>query len=452
MLVVVLATSIALREYFLRQTKVDLIDDQLRSTAALVLRSDVNAFKRAEFERVDQILNEELGDGQIGKFFILRDASGKILFDSASGKNLPPKEFPTSPKWLTVEKGDLYIRVLNLELASIPDRFLQTGIVVDKGFLLSNIFSLKHMAFRGLIFLSGLIVAWVLVSTLLRPLSLLANFVSGVALSPRQRVEIPMLPPSLRKAMQHKRFYNDELHRLLGGFEAMIERINRDYKITRLWSYQMAHELKTPMALMEAQITAAQSAGTISQSVASNLLDEVFEVSETITSFLTWAEVENPADRSKRLFAVKASAVLAELSERLSISFPKRLEINVADDFYVLANQQHLEQVINNLVVNALIYSPPEQKVTVDLVGQTLTVTDRGAGISEGVIERMGEPFNKGDAISGTQSAGDFKRRGSGLGLALVHSVCNLYGWRLDLKTGSEGTRVSIEFPVVDGE
>lgn len=432
-----------LREYFLREGKLELIDQQVRSTASILMNSELVELKAIEIDRVESILNDELGESQIGKFFVIRNAKGELLYESPSVKSLPVETFAMQPQWIAIERNGQYIRILNLNLPSAADRTLQVGLVVGEDFIRSRFLEGNYVAFRVMIFALGLLVAWFLTSTLMRPISQLAVFVSQTATNPMYRMELPSLPEQLRRLLPKSPDSADEMHRLLRGFDALIARINREYRISRFWSFQMAHELKTPMALMEAQITEAGQNKEISAHVSKTLLTEIFAMSETITSFLTWAEVENSPSQQNRTFANRASAVALDLRSRLQTNFPDRMRVVVVEDFYVLANPQHLEQVVNNLVVNALTYSPEDKPVTVELRGNRLRVLDQGKGIEKAVVERMGEPFNKGDM----SPAG--LRRGSGLGLALVHSVCNMYGWKIAVDTASSGTAITIDFPEV---
>ena len=421
---------------FLRHEKIELIDQQVRETATALLDSELGGLRKVEFERVESILSEELGENRIGKFFVIRNNAGDILFVSSGAKLLPISELPRSPRWITIEQKRKYIRLLNLDLPKIPDRTLQVGIVVNQELLSPGYFSRANLFFTGAIMLVGLLLASFLTATLVKPMSSLAGFISLAARNPDPKMQLPPLPRDL-KALAERPGPRDELADLLFGFESLIERVNRDYRMSRIWSYQMAHELKTPMALIEAKVTEGQRLGIIGDGIAKEILHEVFETSETITSFLTWAELENSRGQ-KRLFVVKASKPIREMEQRLKHGLGGRLEIQITEDFDVLTNIQHLEHALGNLVLNALTHS--QGTVTVRASDHTIQVRDLGGGLPSGVVERIGEPFNKG-AHSGA--------KGHGLGLALVQSICRIYEWKLTVETSSMGSVISIRFPGV---
>lgn len=441
--VVVVGTTI-LHGEFLRREKQSLIDQQVRDTATALLDSELMDLRKIEFEKVDRILSEELGENRIGKFFVIRNNAGDLLYESAAAMLLPLSELPRSPRWITIEEKGQYIRLLNLSLPDIPDRTLQVGVVIGEELLAPGYFSKANLFFTAAIMLVGLILAWILTSLLMRPISRLSAFISEVAAeNPTGKLELPPLPESLRR-LAHGADQKDEFTSLLTGFEKLLNRINRDYRMSRIWSYQMAHELKTPMALIEAKVSQGQSQGRVPEDLARDILVEVFATSETITSFLTWAELENSSEQ-KRLFVVPISKVLSSLRDRLAPHFSHRLELHVGTDFNVMTNLQHLEHALGNLIMNALIYSPPEKAVKIEASERQVEVVDQGLGFPPNVLERLGEPFNKGTPISMTHTP--VAPKGNGLGLALVHSICRIYLWKLEIQSTPEGTRIRIRFP-----
>lgn len=443
-LIVVTAGSVALHSLFLKQERIRLIDEQVRETATALLNSEFVDLKRAEFKRAEEIISEELGESRIGKFFVVRNDNGDVLFESTSAQVLALEAMAQEPQWVTMEDGDQYIRVLNLKLPRIPGRTLQVGLVIDKALLSPSYLSAPFLFFIGTTISLGLLVAWFLTSTLLKPIHSVAAFVEEAATNASSAKELPALPARLKRDLSIMR-PEDEFHKLLAGLEFLIRKINKGYQLSRFWSYQMAHELKTPMAIVEAEIENAKRSGQIDEGVARSLRSEIIHVSETISSFLAWAEIENSKGQ-KRMFALRASKLLAEQEKRFSRSAPGRLKIEVREDFYILSNLQQAEQVLQNLIANALVYSPVESQVILTAEAQKIRVQDTGPGIPQGVLSRLGEPFNKGDSAAGSKEAKE-QPGGHGLGLAFVHSVAKLNGWKLDFKVTSEGTTVEIEFP-----
>lgn len=438
------AGSVALHSLILRQERIRLIDDQVRETAATLLDSEFAELKKAEYGRAEEIISEELGESRIGKFFVVRNDAGDVLFQSSSAHVLALEQIAREPQWVTMEDEERYIRVLNLKLPRIPGRTLQVGVVIDRDLLSPSYFSAPFLLFFITTISLGLLVAWFLTSTLLRPIHALADFVGEAATDASKAKELPPLPEGLRSSAKSEGS-GDEFHKLSAGLEFLISKINKGYQLSRLWSHQMAHELKTPMAIVEAEIANALRDGKIDSEVASSLRAEIHQVSETISSFLAWAEVENSKGH-KNLFAIRASKLVANQVKRFNHKESGRLRVDVQGDFYVLSSLQQAEQVLQNLISNALTYSPATEPVAVEVLEQKIRVSDRGPGIPQQVLMRLGEPFNRGDGPIESRSGGH------GLGLAFVQSVANLHHWDLNIRSDQSGTVIEIGFPKIQDE
>lgn len=429
---VVVATSV-LHGEFLRREKMELLDQQVRETATALLDSEIGDLRKIQFERVDALISEELGESRLGKFFVIRNNAGDVLFESTGAKLLRIADIPRNSRWVTLHHRGHYVRILNLDLPRINDRTLQVGVSIREELLSPRYFSRTNLVFTLVIFTLGVAAAWFLTFLLARPMLRLSDFLVSVARDPGARMELPELPKDLSRFSGR-----DEFAALLTALRHLISRVNRDYQVSRFWSYQMAHELKTPLTLIEAQVNEAQRVGKLDSELAAKILAELFEISETISTFLAWAEVEN-ATTQKRLYVVRAERIVHDLERRLNAGFGPRLRVEVEGDFSIMCNIQHLEQAVGNLLTNALTYS--EGDVLVKIEDGHIRISDHGSGIPETVMRRLGEPFNKGEM-----------RRGNGLGLALVSSISRLYGWRLDFASTPKGTTVTLEFPELPQE
>jgi signal transduction histidine kinase len=437
-LTIVALGATLLHGQLIRSDRLARMDQQIIEAAEKIYASSFSRSDPADFNKADKILSDELGDQRIGKLFVLRDADGKELFKGASAKLLPLKELPMNSEWVTLYSQGKLIRIYNHSIPNFPNRILQVGLIIDNSLISPAIFSPGNLLFVASIFLLGLISSWALTSTLLRPISQLVDFISNI--SPESSLAMPLLPDDLilLRGNTKKR---DELQRLVDSFSSLMEKVNRGYKLSRVWSYQMAHELKTPLAIMEGEISNARKKGELSSDLAKALLKELMEASETVTAFLTWAELEG-ANSQTNLYAVSAKNTLANIRQRLNGNFGERLQINIQSDFYVVSNLQHFEHLLLNLITNALAYSPVDQNVEVlSPSSRFIRVIDRGPGISPQVLERLGEPFNRGSTLRSNQS------KSHGLGLAYVHSVCRIHSWKLEINSTPQGTEITVIFP-----
>ena len=126
------------------------------------------------------------------------------------------------------------------------------------------------------------------------------------------------------------------------------------------------------------------------------------------------------------------------------------LDFETAQAFEVLGDRQQLEQLVRNLVDNALKYGGEDSSVSVTLQPQgtkrvRLTVADRGEGIAPEHIPHLTRRFYRTDPGRSRASGG------TGLGLAIVKHIVERHRGRLDIEsTLGEGTRVAVLLPIQD--
>lgn len=422
--------TIAIHAHFLRADRLKLIDQQVRDTAAALVDSELNDLRKIDFEGADEVISDELGDNRIGKFFIIRNAKDEIIYKSASASLLSLGEIPQNPQWLKIEKKGKFIRVLNLKLPRVNDRTLQVGILLDKSLIEFNYFSFSTLMVFATILTIGLIVSWLVSFCLMRPITQLENFFSSAAL--HHGSDFPSLPKFFSNKADHKS--SDEFKRLLFELNEMIEKVNRNYRSSRLWSYQMAHELKTPLTLMRLRAEKLENGLSLDES--NSMVSEINRINEIVQSFLSWAELEN-SGKQRHLFAIRVSKMVEAEVERLTTLYPSRLLLQGSSNDTLIANPQHFEQAFHNLLANALEYS--NAPVTVTLSENKVSIADLGPGISHDVVRRLGEPFNQGDQ-------GIKTTRGHGLGLAWVKTITRLYNWNLSIQTSPSGSLITLSF------
>lgn len=433
MLFALTISSAFLYSLFLKQERMALIDHQVRETAAALVDSELGDLRKIDFDLADEIISDELGETRIGKFFIIRNSSGKIIYESTSAQLLPINDVPSDQQWFELVAKEKYIRGLNLQLPRIPDRTLQVGLVLDEQLVLPSYFSKATLTFAGILFVVGLGISFFFTSFLLRPIAHLDKFLGQVIAASKEKNILPTVPDSI--AAHPSDTDADEFKRLVANLNSLILKVNKNYEFSRLWGYQMAHELKTPLTMVQIEIEKLQAKPGFNKNDVKDLTKEANNISETIDSFLGWAELENSSNQ-KHLFMNNLNAIVIENVQSLSnlntqITFESKVDIAVA------ANPNHLNQLIRNVLMNSIRHSHENKPITVSISENAeLVIADKGPGIPQSVLSRLGEPFNK-----GTQS-----RNGHGLGLAWIMSICKHYSWPLTLTSNSDGTKVAIRF------
>ncbi len=433
-LLIVTAGAVYLYAIFLQQERLALIDQQVRETAAALVDSQLGDFRKIDFDQADEIISEELGESRIGKFFIIRNSAGETIFESSSAQLLPIAEVPKDQKWFKITTKGKFIRGLNLKLPRFPDRTLQVGIMLEESIVNPSYFSKNSFVFVSVVLVLGLIASFLLTSFLLHPIALLSRFLSEITSASHRQTLLPNVPDYVAKNPDLNS--SDEFERVTAGLNELINKVNKNYQFSRLWAYQMAHELKTPLSLANMEIEKLQKRLNLSPTDTEDLTSENLRISETINSFLGWAELENSSSL-KHLFMNQLSSCVKSVVERMNKN-NYNIVLELKENVTIPANPQHLEQLIQNLIQNAINYGG-SNPVTIRILDNELQIEDCGPGISDEVVARLGEPFNRGSHLSSTI-------KGHGLGLAWVMSICRLYGWKITFLNQNPGALISVKF------
>lgn len=404
---------------YFRTEKINFLDEQIRETATSIIESKLSELKNYDDDEAEDLISEELGPQRIGKFFVVRNSSGDILFET---QNLPLLgiDIPLSPKWVTIKTDDHYIRVLNLNPSKYKSRLLQVGAIVDKNFL-----SLVHMSDRAYLLVTGifvitLILTWILSYVLFSPIGHLAQYLNKITerLAAGQEIDVYKERTKFLLSSQNA---SDEFARLEKAIEEMSSRLNQGRRFMKSWTWQMAHELKTPLAILYRDLEVLFERYQVGQIDRDESLIQIRKISKTITSFLDWSELTQQ-QRVGDLFVLDLAKALRSEIDSLNRIYEGRVQFNVHRDFKIMMNPLHIEQLARNLIENSLKYSG--DIVIVELKENKIIVSDKGDGIPAHVLSSLGQPFNKGP----TSGA-----RGLGLGLAWVSSICKVYNLEMDI-------------------
>jgi two-component system, OmpR family, sensor kinase len=239
---------------------------------------------------------------------------------------------------------------------------------------------------------------------------------------------------------------DDEIRRLGETLNEMLERLRRSFERERRFVADASHELRTPVAVIKAELEGALRAGghdpQVREALAESLeeCDHLAHLAEDMLVVARSGEGELPM-RPERLD-------LPELLERVRTRFSARAEqrgrdISIDADgvSHVYADEQRLGQALGNLVDNALRYGAGEVVLRSRHAdgGLALEVSDAGSGFDPDFAERAFERFARGDRAR--------SRDGTGLGLAIVRTIAEAHGGRAAVVPGG-GATVRIWLPV----
>lgn len=438
LIVTTLSVAGVLLTYF-RQERLVFLDNQIRQSATSIIESKLSELKTYDDEEADEIISEELGPNRLGKFFIVRSKNGDVLFETQN-ISLLELDIPQDPQWLTIQTPKHFIRVLNLKLPRFQTRTLQVGIVVDASFISLTHLNDRTLAAIAVILLVVLSLTWLLSAYLFSPIRKLSTHLHLITKSLENNTQLPSFPA--RHESRDRRWgmeKHDEFYGLVNAINGMVEKINTNKKFMKSWTFQMAHELKTPLTILNRDFEIIAETYKVDKAAVKDVEKNVEKISQTITSFLDWAQLTSLRSPGQ-LYVTNLQENLEPILMDLKKIYGDRLRIGQQENFQILANPLHLEQLLSNIISNALKYS--EEDIQVSYASGTLTVQDKGPGIPSEVLEKMGSPFNKGLQNS-------ISKKGIGLGLAWIKTICDLYGWSYRFENVS-GTTVSIVFPPLD--
>jgi signal transduction histidine kinase len=239
----------------------------------------------------------------------------------------------------------------------------------------------------------------------------------------------------------------DEFDRLAGTINDMLARIETLMGGMRLVTDSLAHDLRSPLTRARSAIEMAlrqhADAETYRQALEQTAA-ELETILRTFEALINIAQAEAGLNRLT-LMGLDLSALARDLLEVYQpIAEEAGLELSgeIAADIVIHGHRQLLGQALANLLDNAIKYSAPGGRITLELAasekGATLAVTDNGPGIPEEQRERVLQRFVRLDDSRGTP--------GSGLGLSLVAAVAKLHDVDLELVDNDPGLRVTLTF------
>ena len=291
-----------------------------------------------------------------------------------------------------------------------------------------------------------------LFSTLLSLLGgVITFFISGHALKPlcdfSKKIEEVQAQNLSDSRIEENKF--SELNQLSVSYNKMLERLSEAFKLQRQFTANAAHELRTPLAVMQLQIDLYNSSkhpnnDTSAQQTISMITEQTERLSKMVRTLLDMSELQTIARDEEIAISALVEEVLADL-EPLAQEKGINL-IEKCDNVLLMGSDILIYRLVYNLVENAIKYNFSGGTVTVNATQQNsqlhLTVEDTGNGIPEELKERIFEPFFRLDKSRSRELGG------VGLGLALVREIVRVDNGSILVKNNANsGTTFEVIFP-----
>lgn len=243
-----------------------------------------------------------------------------------------------------------------------------------------------------------------------------------------------------------------ELDRLRTSYNKMLLRLSESFETQRQFTGNAAHELRTPLALIQAQLdlyhtTEHPESGDAAEETIQMVTEQNERLSKLVRTLLDMSELQTVARNDKIELCGLIEEVLADLEPlaqekgvtliQKSQSTVDEKEENAGEGLMLTGSDILIYRMLYNLVENAIKYNHTDGKVTVSAERKrkevVLTIADTGNGIDETFRERIFEPFFRVDK-SRSRKIG-----GVGLGLAMVREIVQVHDGEIEVHGNEQG-------------
>lgn len=267
-------------------------------------------------------------------------------------------------------------------------------------------------------------------------------FISGHALRPIREFSDKIEEVQAQNLSDSRILENNvkELNQLGISYNKMLERLSEAFEIQRQFTANAAHELRTPLALMQVQLDLYNSAshpGNDADTLQTikMVTEQNDKLNRMVKTLLDMSELQTVGRDDKIILDAIVEEVLADL-EPLAVERNIKL-IGKCEDATMIGSDILIYRLVYNLVENAIKYNHPLGQVTVTAYQRNkhvyLSVEDTGSGIPKELRERVFEPFFRVDKSRSRELGG------VGLGLAFVREIVRVHDGSICIKSGKTG-------------
>ena len=290
---------------------------------------------------------------------------------------------------------------------------------------------------------------WYITAVVTALSGILAYFVSGHALKPLRSFASQTEKVQLNNLADIRINENvlPEFRQLGHSLNQMLERLNNAFSAQKQFTGNAAHELRTPLALMQAQLElfSAEHPDVLPETAEflALLREQTERLTQMTKTLLEMSNLQQVARNEQLQLAPMVEEIftdLAPLAEKRSIT------LEAEGDAALTGSDALIYRLLFNLTENAVKYNRPGGSVRVELAqGQEkciIHVSDTGCGIPEEYQQSIFHPFFRVDKSRSREYGG------AGLGLSLVWEIANLHGGSVWVEESSDkGTTIAVELP-----
>jgi len=239
----------------------------------------------------------------------------------------------------------------------------------------------------------------------------------------------------------------DEIGQLAGSFNQMAEQLERKIQNEKRLLADVSHELRSPLARLKFAVKLARTSKE--HEAALDRIDrDVDRITSLVAGIVESASAEQDFD-ARQLEKVQLGDLLNEVVRDCTLEADIRhckISLHAKLEFTVLGTRELLRRAIENVLRNAIRYSPEhgviEIAASVEKDRATVTIRDHGPGVHEDLLPRIFDPFFRGE-----QAADASEIAGSGLGLSIAKRALLLHGGEIHASNASPGLSVQLVVP-----
>jgi signal transduction histidine kinase len=267
--------------------------------------------------------------------------------------------------------------------------------------------------------------AWLIANLTMRPVNRLVNAMQSIH----------------RNDFNHRLSVTGEDHEfqtLISTYNNMLERLEKSFQQASRFSADAAHELKTPLTILRGRLEQAVSQSDPGMLDLNRVLDEVGKLS-AITRKLLLLSQADAGTLALHRESLNFSELLTEMAsdvEDLELSNEQVLRCHITPELFISGDRILLQQMLNNLLSNAVRYHLPATQIEISAVGNDnqieMVLSNCSEPVSESSRKRLFDRFFRGDSAHASSS------EGSGLGLSLAREIARAHGGDLQLMATTE--------------
>jgi len=431
---IALAVFAAGAAWSLRQELIETLDKDIKAEA----QDFFSALKQQRVNWRDRRSVEALFDqSKRLRYLDIRNDAGQVLYRSQKLENGPAFLMPDRPKQNIAWNG----RALRFGV------FHQDGIVLAIGSETKEITeTVTQLLLAYVVVLPMVIVAvgfgaWWIARRAVAPVEAIAAQAETISASDLHQ----RLPASSSQ---------DEIAHLTRVLNEMFDRLQRSFEQVTRFTSDASHELKTPLALMRAEVESATNTPSLDpdqRELCGNVIKQCLQLSQIVDGllFLSRADNRQLALEQETVDLTSLVRELREDAEILALPLQLTLQCNLPAELRVRGDRRLLSRALMNLIDNAIKYNRAGGAVVIAALvhreNAVLTIRNNGDGIFGEAREKIFDRFYRGDSLSGDVGVGH------GLGLSIAREIARAHNGDVTLlRSDRQWTEFCMTLPIAN--